>query len=101
MTITGATLVVVSLAPDLNVGMITNSMLGIVFVLLSPVFYTFDDAPKLFKWLGFISPFRYAADAIEKGFNGQNPSFPEMGVLAGTALVSMALGTIMLRWKDL
>ncbi len=58
VTITGATLVVVSLAPDLNVGMITNSMLGIVFVLLSPVFYTFDDAPRLFKWLGFISPFR-------------------------------------------
>ena len=101
VTITGATLVVVSLAPDLNVGMITNSMLGIVFVLLSPVFYTFDDAPRLFKWLGFISPFRYAADAIEKGFNGQNPSLPEMEVLVGTALVSMALGTMMLRWKDI
>ena len=101
VTITGATLIVVSLAPDLNVGMITNSMLGIVFVLLSPVFYTFDDAPKLFKWLGFISPFRFAADAIEKGFNGQNPSLLEMGVLAGTALVSMTLGTMMLRWKDL
>ncbi len=91
----------VSLAPDMNVGMITNSMLGIVFVLLSPVFYTFDDAPRLFKWLGFISSFRYAADAIEKGFNGQNPLFPEMGALTGTAFVSMPLGPMMLRWKDL
>ena len=101
VTITGATLVVVSLSPDLNVGMITNSMLGIVFVLLSPVFYTFNDAPRLFQWLGYISPFRYAADGIEKGFNGQMPSSPEIAVLTGAAIVSMALGTTMLRWKDL
>ena len=101
VTITGATLVVVSLSPDLNVGMITNSMLGIVFVLLSPVFYTFEDAPRLFQWLGYISPFRYAADAIEKGLNGQMPSSPEIAVLAGAAIVSMTLGTTILRWKDL
>ena len=101
VTITGATLVVVSLSPDLNVGMITNSMLGIVFILLSPVFYTFDDAPRLSQWLGYISPFRYAADAVEKGFNGQMPSSLEITVLAGSALVCMVLGTMMLRWKDL
>lgn len=101
VTITGATLIVVSLAPDLNVGMITNSMLGIVFVLLSPVFYTLEDAPGLFQWLGYISPFRYAADAIEKGFNGQMPSSLEITVLTATALASMTLGAMMLRWKDL
>lgn len=101
VTISGATLVVVSLSPDLNVGMITNSMLGIVFVLLSPVFYTFEDAPKLFQWLGYVSPFRYAADAIEKGLNGQMPSSLELTIMMGAAIVSMTLGTTMLRWKDL
>ena len=101
VTITGATLIVVSLSPDLNVGMITNSMLGIVFVLLSPVFYTFEDAPRLFQWLGYVSPFRYAADAIEKGLNGQMPSSLELTIMMGAAIVSMTLGTTMLRWKDL
>ncbi len=101
VTITGATLIVVSLSPDVNVGMITNSMLGILFVLLSPVFYNFDNAPRLSQWLGYISPFRYAADAVEKGFTGQMPSNLEVTILAGSALVSMTLGTMMLRWKDL
>ena len=101
VTMTGATLIVVSLVPGVNSGINANGMLGIVLVMLSPVFYTFEDAPRLFKWLGWISPFRYAADGIEKGLNGHSASWPEITILAGSALVLMAIGVRILRWRDL
>ena len=101
VTMTGATLIVVSLVPDVNSGIIANGMLGIVLVMLSPVFYTFEDAPRLFKWLGWVSPFRYAADGIEKGLNGYSASWPKITILAGSALVLMAIGVRILRWRYL
>jgi len=101
VTMTGATLFAVSLVPDINSGIIANSMFGVVFVVLSPVFYTFDNAPRLFKWLGWVSPFRYAADGIEKGLNGQSASWSELTILSGIALAVMIAGTRILRWRDI
>jgi len=100
-TMTGATLIVVSLVPDVSIGIIANTMLGIILVMLSPVFYTLDNAPRLFKWLGWISPFRYAADGMEKGLNGQSASWSELTILTGAAIVLMTVGIRILRWRDI
>jgi ABC-type multidrug transport system permease subunit len=70
LLMTGLILVVVSHAPSVNAGIIATSLLSIVLVTLSPVFYTHEQAPVLFRWLGWISPFRYAADGIERSLNG-------------------------------
>ena len=71
LTMAGLTLLLSSLAPSAEVGGIINGMVGILPVMLSPVFFTMEQAPLLMRWLGYVSPFRYAADGISKSLSGQ------------------------------
>ena len=77
-----------------------TNLAGILPVMLSPVFFTMDQAPLVLKGLGSISPMRYAADGFSKSLSGQTDIWVEFGVLAGFALVTMTLGIWKLRWRE-
>jgi ABC-type multidrug transport system permease subunit len=59
-----------------------------------------EQSPLLLKLLGYVSPLRYAADGITKSLSGQTDVWFELAVLAGFALVTMALGTWRLPWRE-
>ena len=96
----GLTLFVVSFAPSGQVGNLITGMLSLVLAALSPVYFTMEQSPLLLKLLGYISPLRYAADGITKSLSGQTDVWFELAVLAGFALVTMALGTWRLPWRE-
>ena len=52
LTMAGLVLFLASLAPNAEVGGIINEMVGILPVMLSPVFFTMDQAPLLLRFLG-------------------------------------------------
>ena len=96
----GLTLLLASLAPSAEVGGIINGLVGILPVMLSPVFFTMDQAPLLMRWLGWVSPFRYAADGIMKSISGQSDIWSEFAVLAAFAVLLMAVGIWRMRWRE-
>ena len=100
LTMAGLTLFVVSFAPSQQVGNLVTGMLSLVLAALSPVYFTMEQSPLLLKLLGFVSPLRYAADGITKSLAGQTDVWFELAVLAGFALVTMALGTWRLPWRE-
>ena len=75
-------------------------MVGILPVMLSPVFFTMDQAPLLMRWLGWVSPFRYAADGIMKSISGQSDIWSEFAVLAAFAVMLMTVGIWRMRWRE-
>ncbi|MCY4437900.1 MAG: ABC transporter permease [Chloroflexi bacterium] len=100
LTMAGLTIFVVSFAPTLQAGNISASLLAIVLAALSPVYFTMEQAPLLLKALGYISPLRYAADGITKSLSGRTDVVVELAVLAGFALVCIALGLWRLPWRE-
>ena len=100
LALAGIVLFVMSFAPSLPVGNILASLIAIVLVIVSPVYFTLESAPLLLQWFGYVSPLRYAADAIAASLGGRVDVWLELGVLAAYALISMGLGLWRLPWRE-
>ena len=68
--------------------------------MVSPVFFTMEQAPLLLRWLGYVSPLRYAADGLSASLTGQTDVAIEVAVLAASAFGAMALGLWRLPWRE-
>lgn len=100
LAVSGLTLFFVSFAPNMQAGNILTGVLSLILAALSPVYFTMDQAPLLMKLIGYISPVRYAADAIEKSLSGRADVWAEIAILAVIALVSLTLGLWRMPWRE-
>jgi ABC-type multidrug transport system permease subunit len=100
LTMAGVTLFIASYAPSAEAGSIMGNVFGILLVMISPVFFTIDRAPLVLKWLGWISPLRYAADGMAKSLSGNTDVLIELAILAGFALLTLGTGIWKLRWRE-
>ncbi len=100
LSMTGLTLFIVSFAPSLPVGNILAGFLGMVLALISPVYFSMEQAPLLLRWLGYASPMTYATDGITSSLSGHTDVIMETMVLAGFGLGTMALGLWRLPWRE-
>ena len=100
LALAGIVLFVMGFAPSLPVGNILASLIAIVLVIVSPVYFTMESAPLVLRWFGYVSPLRYAADAIAASLGGRVDVWLELGVLAASALVALALGLWRLPWRE-
>lgn len=100
LTISGIALLIGSYAPNIEVGGIMSNLFGVVLVMVSPVFFTMDQAPFVLKLIGWVSPMRYAADGLTQSISGNGDIWTEIGILSAFAIASMALGLRKLRWRD-
>ena len=96
----GLTLFIISFAPNLMVGSMLANIMGIILAMVSPVFFTMEQAPLLLRWLGYVSPLRYAADGLSASLAGRTDVAVEVAVLAASALGAMALGLWRLPWRE-
>ena len=76
------------------------NMVGIILAMVSPVFFTMEQAPLLLRWLGYVSPVRYAADGLSASLSGQTDVAVEIAVLAASTIAAMALGLWRLPWRE-
>ena len=97
----GIALVISSYSPSMEVGGIMSNLFGVVLVIVSPVFFTMDQAPLVLQLIGWVSPMRYAADGITKAISGDSDIWIELVVLTVFALVSITLGLRKLRWREI
>ena len=98
--ISGIALMISSFAPSVEVGGIMSNLFGVILVMVSPVFFTMDQAPLVLQMVGWVSPMRYAADGITKAISGDSHIWVELIVLLGFASVSMTLGLWKMRWRE-
>lgn len=96
----GLTFIIVSFAPSQEAGSIMANLAGVVLVVLSPVFFTMEQAPLPLEWLGWVSPMRYAADGIITSLNGSSDVWRELVVMGGFAAATITLGVWKMRWRQ-
>ena len=100
LTMAGLTFMIASFAPSQEAGSIMANLVGIVLVAASPVFFTMDQAPMLLKWLGWVSPMRYAADGVMESLSGSTDIWTEFLILVGFAVATMVVGLWRLSWRE-
>lgn len=100
LSVTGIALMIASYAPSMEIGGIMSNLFGVVLVMLSPVFFTMEQAPLPLQIAGWISPMRYAADGITKSIGGQTDIWLEFLVIAVFAIAATALGLWKMRWRE-
>ncbi len=100
LTMSGLTLLVVSVSPNAEVGALLTNFAGVLLTMVSPVFFTMDQAPMLLRMLGYVSPMRYAADGLNKAMSGQTDIGVEFAVLAAFATAALAVGVWKLKWRE-
>ena len=98
--LSGIGLFIGSYAPSLEVGGIMSNIAGVVLVMVSPVFFTMDQAPFALKMIGWVSPMRYAADGVSKSISGNADVWLEFAVMASFAFATLALGLWKLHWRE-
>ena len=91
---------IASYVPSQEAGGILANLFGIVLVMVSPVFFSMDEAPLFLQLLGWASPMRYAADGIMKSLSGQSDVLLEFTILSAFSVVALTLGVWKLRWRD-
>ncbi len=84
----------------MQAGNLLTGVLSLILAALSPVYFTMDQAPLLMKLIGYISPLRYAADAIEKSLSGRADVWAEMAILSAIAFVALSLGLWRMPWRE-
>ncbi len=99
-TMGGLTFLIASFAPSMEVGASMGNLFGVVLVVISPVFFTMDQAPLALQWVGWVSPMRYAADGVAKSLSGSTDVWTELIVLLGFAAATMAIGLWKLGWRE-
>ena len=100
LVMSGLTFIIVSFAPSQETGSIMGNLAGVVLVVLSPVFFTMEQAPLPLQWLGWVSPMRYAADGIITSLSGSSDVWRELTVMGGFAAAMITLGVWKMRWRQ-
>ena len=98
--LSGLALFITSLSPSFTVGNMLANIVGIILAMISPVFFTMEQAPLLLRWLGYVSPLRYAADGLSLSLTGGTDVSVEVAVLAASTICAMALGLWRLPWRE-
>ena len=98
--LSGLALFITSFSPSFTVGNMLANIVGIILAMVSPVFFTMEQAPLLLRWLGYVSPLRYAADGLSASLTGRTDVSVEVVVLMASAFVAMALGLWRLPWRE-
>ena len=98
--LSGLAVFITGLSPSFTVGNMMANIVGIILAMVSPVFFTMEQAPLLLRWLGYVSPLRYAADGLSASLTGRTDVAVEVVVLMASALVAMALGLWRLPWRE-
>ena len=75
LVVMGLVLFIVSFAPSLDTANMSASTVGLFLAVMSPVYYTMEQAPLLIRWFGYVSPLRYAADGISASLSGSTDVF--------------------------
>ena len=96
----GITFMIASYAPSMEAGSIMANLFGVVLVVISPVFFNMDQAPIALRWLGWVSPMRYAADGVMKSLSGQTDVWLEFLILACFAAATTFWGLWKMKWRE-
>jgi ABC-2 type transport system permease protein len=100
LSLTGIAIVIATWSPSMEVGNMLANTVGILIVILSPVYYSIDRLPEWLRWVARLSPYTHAGEAINRVLSGAGGFEREALILVGITLAGLAIGIAGLRWRE-
>ena len=100
LSMTGMAVVIATWSPSMEAGNMMANTLGILIVILSPIYYPIERLPEWLRWVARFSPYTHAGEAINRVLSGQGGFGQEMLILAGITFVGLTIGVLGLRWRE-
>ena len=100
LSMPGIAVVIATWAPSMEAGNMMANTLGILIVILSPIYYPIERLSEWLQWVARFSPYTHAGEAINKVLSGQGGFEREMLILAGITVVGLVIGILGLRWRE-
>ena len=81
-------------------GYMLSSTVGILVVLVSPIFYPIERLPEWLQWVARISPFTHAGQAFREVLTGGSSILGPVLVLLVFMVATNILGITRMRWRE-
>ena len=100
VSLTGVGLIIATWAPSAQLGNMLANTVGIMVVMLSPIYYESDRLPGWLQGPAHLSPYTHAGNAIDGVLSGGGVLYGEMGILAAISAATIAIGIASMRWRE-
>jgi ABC-type multidrug transport system permease subunit len=100
VSLSGLALVISTWSPNWEVGNMLGSVVGIFVVLMSPIYFPASCLPDWLEPFARLSPYTYAAEALDSILSGRTGFFDEIAVLAAITAASLCIGIAGMRWRE-
>jgi ABC-2 type transport system permease protein len=100
LSMTGLALLIGTWAPSMQTGNLLSNVVGILLVMVSPIYFPLSRLPEWLQYPARLSPYKYAADAFDAILSGASGFYDEVAVLAAIAAAGLLLGVRGMRWRE-
>jgi ABC-type multidrug transport system permease subunit len=100
LSLTGVALVLGTWAPSAQSGNLLANTVGILVVMLSPIYYPLSRLPEWLQIPARLSPYTYAGEALDRVLSGTGGFHGEIAVLAAITVAGMVIGIAGMRWRE-
>ena len=100
LSLCGLGVIVAARARSFSEGSLLTDALGAGLVLLAPIYYAPETMPRALRLFAQVLPTSFAARALQTTLDGGTAIGSELVALTVTALITLALGLRLMRWRE-
>ena len=100
ISLAGLALVVAFWSPNVQVGQMMATTVGVLVTIVSPIYFPASRLPDWLAAITLISPYTHAANALDRILSGDGGFYGEMAILAAITAVGMVIGVAGMRWRE-
>ncbi|MDQ6787917.1 MAG: ABC transporter permease [Acidobacteriota bacterium] len=100
LSLCGVSVIIAARVRSFSEGSLYTDALGAGLVLLAPVYYSAETLPSILRWLGYILPTTYIAEAINKILAGNLFVGTEISILVLMAVITLGSGFRLMNWRE-
>ena len=100
LALPGFAVLIATHAKTAQAGYMLSNAVGIMLVMISPVFYPIERLPEALQWLARLSPFTYAGQAVHQTLSGGTAIIVPVCILLAFTVAASAIGIAKMRWRE-
>ena len=100
LALPGFAVLIATYAKTAQAGYMLSNAVGIMLVMISPVFYPIERLPEALQWLARLSPFTYAGQAVHQTLSGGTAIIVPVCILLAFTVAASAIGIAKMRWRE-
>jgi ABC-type multidrug transport system permease subunit len=100
LSMVGLGLVIGTWSPNQMIGNQLSQVIGILIVIVSPIYFSVSRLPDWLEPIARLSPYTYAANALDAILSGRGGFYGDLAVLAAITAAGLVIGLAGMRWRE-